>query len=77
MDHVVAKANGGTDDESNRVPACKVCNSAKGTLGLDDFRSSCISKAIDCISRLHWVIGEEETSRLRGEVFRLAGSGYG
>jgi 5-methylcytosine-specific restriction endonuclease McrA len=29
IDHVVALANGGTDDVENLVPACKSCNSSK------------------------------------------------
>lgn len=30
VDHVVAKANGGTDDPSNLIACCKPCNSTKG-----------------------------------------------
>jgi 5-methylcytosine-specific restriction endonuclease McrA len=29
-DHVVALANGGTDDDSNKVVACRACNMKKG-----------------------------------------------
>ena len=31
VDHIVAIANGGTDDESNLVACCKPCNSQKAT----------------------------------------------
>lgn len=31
VDHVVPKADGGTDDEHNLVAACKPCNVRKGT----------------------------------------------
>lgn len=30
VDHVVAKANGGTDDPSNLISSCVRCNSTKG-----------------------------------------------
>lgn len=30
VDHIVAKANGGTDDDSNLISACASCNLAKG-----------------------------------------------
>lgn len=30
VDHVIAKANGGTDDESNLISCCATCNSSKG-----------------------------------------------
>ncbi|MFD1505268.1 HNH endonuclease [Georgenia yuyongxinii] len=29
VDHIVAKANGGTDDESNLIAACRTCNGYK------------------------------------------------
>ena len=36
-DHLVAKANGGTDTPSNIVPACEECNEAKGAMDWRDF----------------------------------------
>lgn len=30
VDHIIAKANGGTDDESNLISACSPCNGRKG-----------------------------------------------
>ena len=36
LDHVVAVANGGTDDDSNLVAACVPCNQGKGDLGRGD-----------------------------------------
>ncbi|MGC5584143.1 HNH endonuclease [Ornithinimicrobium sp. W1665] len=30
VDHIVAKKNGGTDDEANLVSACNRCNASKG-----------------------------------------------
>jgi 5-methylcytosine-specific restriction endonuclease McrA len=37
LDHVVSRAAGGTDDESNAVAACAECNVDKGTMRADDF----------------------------------------
>ena len=37
VDHVVAKANGGTDDMTNLVPACWTCNLAKRAKGAKRF----------------------------------------
>lgn len=30
VDHIVPRANGGTNTKSNLVPCCKLCNSTKG-----------------------------------------------
>lgn len=30
VDHILAKANGGTDEEQNLITACRTCNSKKG-----------------------------------------------
>lgn len=30
VDHIIAKANGGTDDESNLISCCRSCNASKG-----------------------------------------------
>lgn len=30
VDHIIAKANGGTDDESNLIASCSSCNLTKG-----------------------------------------------
>lgn len=30
VDHYIAKANGGTDDESNLIASCNQCNARKG-----------------------------------------------
>ena len=30
VDHIVARKNGGTDDEANLIACCRSCNSAKG-----------------------------------------------
>lgn len=38
VDHVVSKRNGGTDDLDNLVPACWVCNCAKGGKNLEEYR---------------------------------------
>jgi 5-methylcytosine-specific restriction endonuclease McrA len=37
VDHVVAKSNGGADDESNMQVMCSVCNSRKGKMSMEHF----------------------------------------
>lgn len=39
-DHIVPISRGGTDNIDNIVPACKSCNSSKGTKDLDTFMKS-------------------------------------
>lgn len=36
-DHIVAKYNGGGDDDANKVPCCKSCNSSKRDKNVVDF----------------------------------------
>jgi hypothetical protein len=38
-DHVIARARGGVDDDSNLVDACRWCNMAKGPWSQDEFRA--------------------------------------
>jgi len=38
IDHIVARANGGTNNIINLVPSCQDCNRAKGDKDLEDFR---------------------------------------
>ena len=37
LDHLMPDVLGGTDDPSNLVPACKQCNSAKGSMHPDEW----------------------------------------
>jgi 5-methylcytosine-specific restriction endonuclease McrA len=38
IDHIVPRISGGGDELENVVPACRSCNSAKGTKQLEEFR---------------------------------------
>jgi 5-methylcytosine-specific restriction endonuclease McrA len=40
VDHIVPLSCGGPDDIENTLAACNKCNKAKGSMSLDDFRSS-------------------------------------
>lgn len=40
VDHVIARARGGTDDPANLVSACQPCNVAKGDRDVDEFVAS-------------------------------------
>ena len=40
MEHVTAIANGGTNDVGNIIPACRSCNSSKGTKELIEWYTS-------------------------------------
>ena len=41
IDHILAKANGGTDARGNLVPACHKCNAMKGSLDIIEFYGRC------------------------------------
>jgi hypothetical protein len=37
-DHKIARARGGIDDASNKVPACERCNGQKRSLSIEEYR---------------------------------------
>lgn len=37
VDHLIPKSQGGKNSLDNMIPACKPCNSAKGSMALQDF----------------------------------------
>lgn len=44
-EHVLPRSRGGSDDDSNIVPACNRCNCAKGTRTPDEWRKAQQAKA--------------------------------
>lgn len=51
IDHLIPLRNGGSDDVSNYMPACRMCNLYKGTSSVEKFRENLQS----LISRLEKV----------------------
>jgi len=45
VDRIVPHAHGGTDELSNLVPACRRCNTLKGTGTVEDFASQVGARA--------------------------------
>jgi 5-methylcytosine-specific restriction endonuclease McrA len=41
LDHVIPKSNGGSDDITNLLPTCKMCNRMKDKFLFDDFVNKC------------------------------------
>ena len=37
-DHIVPRSKGGSNEQTNIVDACRMCNSEKGRLSIDEFR---------------------------------------
>lgn len=40
VDHIVPRSNGGDNKRTNKMPACRGCNSSKGTKALQSWRES-------------------------------------
>ncbi len=49
IDHLIPKRKGGTDEETNLMPACRPCNLAKSTYDIEQFREKLKSD----LNRLH------------------------
>jgi len=51
LDHIIARANGGTDDISNYITACFDCNRGKGAVPLDSIPQSLLDKKAEIEER--------------------------
>lgn len=51
VDHILAVANGGTDDAENLVTACEHCNLGKGARPIEDTAQPLLARAADAAER--------------------------
>lgn len=40
LDHIIPRAKGGTDEESNLTAACRLCNAARGDMDVSAFTAA-------------------------------------
>lgn len=53
VDHVLPKANGGSDSLDNLLPSCFACNHAKDNMGLNEFRNALLTGKSNIRSKDH------------------------
>lgn len=67
VDHVIPRSRGGTDDESNLVCSCSVCNQEKADMTLEEYRSfkqERESRVTRCLLALEDAYSELQDERL-------------
>lgn len=77
IDHVIAVANGGTNDQDNLVTSCEPCNLGKGARSLKSVPESLADKARIVAEREEQLLGyqailEAKRERLDDEKWRVA-----
>lgn len=53
VDHVLARRNGGTDDISNLMPSCRLCNHYKRAADIQTFRNFLLGGLIDRLMKIY------------------------
>lgn len=76
-DHIIAVANGGTNDLDNLVTSCEPCNLGKSATPLTDVPQSLASKAADVAEREEQLAGyaevmEAKRDRIENDTWRVA-----
>lgn len=76
VDHIVAVANGGTNDEDNLITACEPCNLGKGARPLDAAPETLADKAARIAEAEEQLAGysavmEAKRERVEAEVWRV------
>lgn len=60
IEHVTPRCQGGSDDLSNLVPACRECNRAKGGRNLEEYRDLLKSQLISHASHVFFALANTE-----------------
>lgn len=53
VDHALARRNGGTDDISNLMPSCRLCNHYKRAADIKTFRNFLLGGLIDRLMKIY------------------------
>lgn len=53
VDHALARRNGGTDDISNLMPSCRLCNHYKRAADIQSFRNFLLGGLIDRLMKIY------------------------
>lgn len=77
VDHIVAVAKGGTNDEENLVTSCSSCNQGKGVRSLSAIPQSLDERAADVAGRERQLLGyttimDASRKRIEDEVWEVA-----
>ena len=76
VDHIIALANGGTDDEDNLVTSCEPCNRGKAAVPLTVVPQSLADKAAEVAEREEQIRGynqvlQDRRDRIEEDVWRV------
>jgi hypothetical protein len=77
VDHIIAVAKGGCNDDDNLVTACSTCNGGKGSKSLTDIPESLADRAKTVAEREKQLIGyqsvmQAKRDRIEAELWRVA-----
>jgi len=67
LDHIVAVANGGTNEESNLITSCADCNLGKSSVPLSSIPQSVEDRAITLAEREEQLLGYQELMKAKKE----------
>jgi hypothetical protein len=81
VDHIVAVAKGGSNDDDNLITSCQPCNIGKGATPLSAVPQSLVDKAAETAEREAQVLGYSEImaarrDRLEGQCWEVVERGW-